>query len=94
MGITNEHKSLEQLEQEVADASKRITLGATYSHYKGADKIYKVLHFATLEETDELCVVYEALYTNGLKFVRPVSVWLETVEWKGKAVPRFAIIKT
>lgn len=94
MGVnTSGHKSPEQIEQEITEASKLITPGARYVHYKGAQKVYRVVGFATLEATDELCVIYEALYANGLQFVRPVSVWLETVEWEGKTVPRFAMLE-
>jgi hypothetical protein len=91
MGVgQNGHKSVEQIQQEIAEASEKVKVGGIYTHYKGADKRYKVLHFSSLEATDELCVVYQALYVPGdLSFVRPVSVWLETVEWEGKTVPRF-----
>jgi len=86
----DEHKTGEELLAEIAQASKQITLNATYVHYKGADKLYKPIHFATLESNNELCVVYQALYGEKLLFIRPVSIWLETVEWKGKTVQRFA----
>ena len=84
-----EHKNPQQILAEITAASQQITLGGTYVHYKG-DKHYKVLHFATLEATDELCVVYQPLYCEtSLLFVRPVSVWLEMVEREGKTVQRF-----
>ncbi len=87
------HKTEAELQQEIVEASKLIKIGATYQHYKGADMLYKVLDFATLEATNELSVVYQTLYGAGLKFVRPVSVWLENVEWKGKTVPRFKLVE-
>lgn len=86
------HKSNEELQQEIQNAAVKIKIGGTYQHFKGTDKLYKVLDFATLEATNELCVVYQALYGDKLKFVRPVSVWLESVEWKGKTVPRFKLV--
>jgi hypothetical protein len=86
----DEHKTTKQLLDEVAEADQKVTIGGIYVHYKGSDKLYKVLHFATLEATNELCVVYQPLYIEEiLLFVRPVSVWLEMVEWEGKTVQRF-----
>lgn len=85
-------KFTEQLQQEIENATALIKIGGTYQHYKASHKRYKVLDFVTLEATDELCVVYQALYGPGFKFVRPVSVWLEFVEWHGKQVARFTLV--
>lgn len=90
MGKT--HKEQLVLVQEVADAQAKITVGAQYRHYKGADKLYTVTGLGFLEATDELCVIYRADYGEQMTFLRPLSVWLETVEWKGKTVPRFTKI--
>ena len=85
----DEHKSHKQLVKEVEDANKKLTIGKTYQHYKDPKKLYKIVHFATLEATDELVVVYHAEYGQGMYFVRPLTEWLEVVEWQGKTVPRF-----
>ena len=87
------HKADQQLLDEITDAGQKIKVGGIYQHYKGAHKRYRVLDFATLEATDELCVVYQALYGSGFKFVRPVSIWLENVEWEGQTVPRFSLVE-
>lgn len=60
-----------------------------YKHYKG--KQYKVLGVAKHSETLEDLVVYEALYENEVSklWVRPVEMFLETVEVDGSVVPRF-----
>lgn len=88
-GMNEEHKSHDEILREIDEAKKKIELGATYVHYKGADKKYAVKEFAVIEATDELAVVYQSQYGEKLTFVRPVSVWLENVEWQGKTVPRF-----
>jgi len=85
----DEHKSHEELVQEVEEAKKQLKIGKTYQHYKDPKKLYKIEHFATLEATDELVVVYHAEYGPGMYFVRPLTEWLEQVEWHGKTVPRF-----
>lgn len=87
MGKT--HKEQLELAVELAEAKAKVTVGATYQHYKGADKLYEVLGLGFMEADNELCVIYRALYGEELTFLRPVSVWLETVKWKDKTVPRF-----
>lgn len=62
-----------------------------YRHFKG--KEYEVLGTATHSETLEELVVYRALYGEGKLWVRPVSMWNETVEKDGKTVKRFEFIE-
>ena len=87
--MISEHKSSAEILREIAEAKSKITIGATYVHYKGSDKRYTVRGLATLESTNELCVIYQTEYGDKLTFVRPLSIWLEDVEWNGKTVPRF-----
>lgn len=60
-----------------------------YRHYKGADKLYEVVGVARHSETLEPVVVYRALYGTGGLWVRPASMFLETVEVGGIRRPRF-----
>lgn len=52
-----------------------------YRHFKGKDKLYKVLGKAKNSETMETVVVYLALYGDsiGQMFVRPLDMFLEEV---------------
>lgn len=61
-----------------------------YRHFKG--KEYEVLGVARHSETDEELVVYRALYGDFSLWVRPVSMWNETVERDGKTFRRFTYI--
>ena len=61
-----------------------------YRHFKG--KEYEVLGVARHSETEEELVVYRALYGDFGLWVRPVSMWNETVERDGKTVHRFTYI--
>ncbi len=61
-----------------------------YRHFKGNE--YEVLFVAKHSETLEDLVIYRALYGDGGVWARPVSMWNETVEKDGKAVPRFAYL--
>ncbi|HEY9155321.1 MAG TPA: DUF1653 domain-containing protein [Opitutaceae bacterium] len=61
-----------------------------YRHYKGKD--YRVLGLARHSETEEQVVVYQLLYSDFSWWVRPRSMFLESVEIDGKIVPRFQYI--
>ena len=62
----------------------------TYRHYKG--NLYEVLGVAKNSETLEYMVVYKALYGDNEMWVRPASMWNETVSFNGKPVKRFTKI--
>lgn len=61
-----------------------------YRHFKG--NRYELLGVATHSETLEPMVVYRALYGDGGLWVRPASMWTETVERDDYRGPRFAYI--
>lgn len=58
-----------------------------YRHFKGKD--YEVIGIARHSETEEPVVVYRALYGKRGLWVRPASMWHETVERGGKTYRRF-----
>lgn len=58
-----------------------------YRHFKGNE--YEVIGTARHSETLEEYVVYRALYGEGGLWVRPASMWNETVERDGKSFRRF-----
>ena len=62
-----------------------------YRHFKG--KEYEVISIARHSETLEEMVVYRALYGEGGLWVRPASMWNETVERDGKTYQRFTLIE-
>jgi len=61
-----------------------------YRHYKGNE--YEVIGVTRHSETLEDLVVYKALYGNYDLWVRPLNMFLEEVEVKGKKVKRFEYI--
>ena len=61
-----------------------------YRYFKGNE--YRVLAIARHSETLEPMVVYQALYGNNDIWVRPASMWNETIERDGKTVRRFTYI--
>jgi len=66
-----------------------------YRHYKGAE--YQVLEVAIHSETEELLVVYRPMYKvqQGKQklWVRPLEMFVETVEVDGVQVKRFELIR-
>ncbi len=62
-----------------------------YRHFKGGE--YTVRGIATHSETGEQLVVYTPLYGEGGLWVRPLAMFLETVEQGGVAILRFTCIE-
>lgn len=66
-----------------------------YRHYKGA--LYEVIGVARHSETEESLVTYRALYGDYGLWVRPLAMFIETVNIQdaggSKRQPRFALEK-
>lgn len=60
-----------------------------WRHYKGGE--YEVLGMAVHSETLKEMVIYKN--KEGVIWVRPAKMWNEIVEWEGKKVKRFILIK-
>ena len=58
-----------------------------YQHFKG--NYYRVLHIAKHSETEELMVVYQPEYGEQGIWVRPLSMFDETIERDNKKFKRF-----
>lgn len=62
-----------------------------YRHYKG--NLYEVLELARHSETEQELVVYRALYGDYGVWVRPLAMFVETVQTEQGEVPRFELVK-
>jgi len=66
-----------------------------YEHYKG--KLYEVLDTGIHTEAREPVVIYKALYKGDFKegqlWVRPLTMFRESVVVDGKEVPRFRFLR-
>lgn len=62
-----------------------------YKHYKGMQ--YHVFALCHHSETLEEMVVYRALYGDYGVWVRPKTMFLESVEFNGRTQPRFLYIR-
>jgi hypothetical protein len=62
-----------------------------YRHYKG--NLYEVIGVARHSETGEEVVVYRCLYGDYSLWVRPVTMFLESVSVAGHSMPRFSPVR-
>lgn len=62
-----------------------------YRHFKG--NLYEVIGIARSYETLEEFVVYRALYGENGLWIRPLKMFLETVEVDGRVVERFQFVE-
>ena len=66
-------------------------IGREFVHFKG--NRYRLLDFAKDTESQELMVVYRALYGTMEHWVRPAKMFFETVERDGYVGPRFRLVE-
>lgn len=64
-----------------------VIVGGIYRHFKG--NLYRVEGVARHSETSEEMVVYRALYGDGGLWVRPLSMFTETL---GDGAERFVYV--
>ncbi len=61
-----------------------------YRHFKG--NLYEVIDIAHHSETQEPMVLYRALYAEHGLWVRPLSMFFETIQRDGINIQRFQYI--
>ena len=71
--------------------TRRLRIGGKYRHFKGME--YRVLSLAKHSETCEPMVVYQQLYGDNGVWVRPLSMFLETVVRDGNEMFRFTEVE-
>jgi hypothetical protein len=88
------HKNLSHLVKELDGAKEKVIVGGKYFHYKHPDQTYKVIRIGIIEETEKICVVYEALYGEKVVWVRPLEDFLSKVKLDdGHKVDRFTKVE-
>lgn len=61
-----------------------------YQHFKGS--YYQVLHLAKHSETEETLVVYHPLEQSDDIWVRPLTMFNETIIRDGRSLKRFKFV--
>lgn len=84
--------SQETIESKLNEAASLVQFGGTYFHFKDPNNLYKVLGVCLSADSLDQMVIYQALYGVHGVWVRPLSQWLEKVEFEGKLVDRFTLI--
>ncbi len=70
--------------------SEEVRLGK-YRHFKG--NLYQLIEVAHHSETQEPMAVYRALYGEQGLWVRPLSMFLETIQRDGEILQRFQYVE-
>jgi len=72
---------------------EEIKVGQIWQHYKGGQ--YKIIALAKYEDNLVDCVVYEAQHENPTykNWIRTKENFLEKINYDGKEIQRFALIK-
>lgn len=73
-------------------AEQALVQPGLYRHYKG--NLYEVIGIVTHSETEELLVLYRALYGERKLWVRPQALFLQNVYINGTSLPRFERLLT
>ena len=68
---------------------EKMLIGRTFRHFKG--NRYRLEGYAKDSETLEEMVVYRQLYGEGGLWVRPATMFFETIERDGKIIKRFEL---
>lgn len=79
--------------ERLREAGAKVHFGAIYRHYKHRSRLYRIQGFAILEATHGVGVIYQAQYGQMVTYVRPISSFLGTVEFRGKQIPRFRFVE-
>ena len=79
----------EDLQKKVDNALKQVAVGAQYTHFKDPTKLYVVESIGLLENTEEVCVSYRALYGKGILWIRTLEDFFAKKEVGGKKTTRF-----
>lgn len=72
--------------------AQRVPVGSCFEHYKGMR--YEILSIGRHSESEDLHVVYRALYADPVFgknaiWIRPLAMFLETIELDGEIIPCF-----
>ena len=87
-----QHRPASDLKKELHEAESEVHIGARYSHFKTPSSEYVVIGLGILEETEDVAVIYQSQQGDNVTFIRPLSTWVEVVEYEGARVPRFSKI--
>lgn len=80
----------ENLPQAEQSDPNEIIINGIYRHFKG--NLYKVIALATHSEEEKPYVIYRQMYGDFALWVRPLDMFLETIERDGMRFKRFQFL--
>lgn len=84
------HVSEQELRARLTKANELVTIGGRYVHYKHPEQSYVVRGFAVREDSQDVCVVYEAEYGERIPFIRTLESFVGYADVDGTRVLRFS----
>lgn len=87
-----EHKSRQELLENIAAFAERIKVGADYEHFR-REGTYRVLGFTTFEEDDTVLVRYCPVDMPEFEVSRRADTWFDQVEHDGEQTTRFILLQ-
>lgn len=75
---TNKFQGDYEIPKLISSCNRELRIGQIYKHFKG--KNYLVLDIVTHSETGEKLVLYQQLYGECMKYVRPYSMFMSEVD--------------
>ena len=87
------HLTQKELVSIISNAKKRVSAGSKYYHYKHPEQHYEILAVGLLEAKEKPCIVYKALYGEGIVWVRDIDNFLEKIETQNGKVRRFSLVE-
>ena len=83
-------KGFEQASMREIASRAGISAAGIYRHFKG--NLYKVIALATHSEEEKPYVIYRQMYGDFALWVRPLDMFLETIERDGMRFKRFQFL--
>ncbi|HWA52413.1 MAG TPA: DUF1653 domain-containing protein [Patescibacteria group bacterium] len=71
------HTPFDVLEEKLNKGIKKVKVGGIYFHYKNPNHYYVIESVGFIESSEEVAVVYRALYGKGIVWVRPLEEFLQ-----------------
>lgn len=84
-----QHRSAEELKEELEEAKKKVVIGSRYSHFKDENSIYEIVDVVINEATEEPMVIYKDENGEKLTYARPLHSWDEIMEHDEQQIRRF-----
>lgn len=67
------HTPFKVLEEKLTKGIKKVKIGDIYFHYKNPEHYYVIESVGFIENSEEVAVIYRAIYDKGIVWVRPLE---------------------